>query len=224
MKKTLIAWALLLALLLPGAALGESTLADAERIAALEARVAALEAQVAALLAQGVGEYEQAPTAQSIALGEALPLADGLMLTATEWQAADRFRYYPSGGQVSSTLSAKPGYRLLCLFVTITNQTQQDVSVDTLLNATLYAGRDEGLRAQNAFYYSMGRGAYAGGLRSIGPDTQVSGCILFAMPESAENSGGSLRVQFVYGDQVYAYTLRDAALQLVPDESAAHTF
>jgi hypothetical protein len=223
-KKFLIVLAMLLAMLLPGAVLGESDPPDAERIAALEERVAALEAQVAALLAQGVGEYEQAPKAQEVALGEALPLAEGLTLTATEWQAADRFRYYPSGGQVSSTLSAKAGYRLLCLFVTINNQTQRDVPVETLLNATLYAGRDEGLRAQNAFYYHMGRGAYAGGLRSIGPNTQVSGCLLFAMPESAENSGGSLRVQIAYGDKVYAYTLRDAALQLVPDLNGAHTF
>jgi hypothetical protein len=223
MKKSMIALALLLALVLPGAALGEA-MTDAERIAALEARVAALEAQVASLLAQGVAEYEQAPTAQAVALGEALPLADGLTLTVTEWQAADRFRYYPAGGQASSTLSTKPGYRLLCLFVTIDNQTQQDIAVETLLQATLYAGRDEGLRAQNAFYYRTARGNYAGGLRSIGPGTQVSGCLLFAMPESAESGGGSLRVQFAYGEKVYAYTLRDAALQLVPDASAAHTF
>jgi hypothetical protein len=223
MKKSVIALALLLALLLPGAALGE-TETDAERIAALEARVAALEAQVASLLAQGVAEYEQAPTAQAMALGEALPLAEGLTLTASEWQAADRFRYYPAGGQVSSTLSAKAGYRLLCLFVTINNQTQQDVPVDTLLNATLYAGRDEGLRAQNAFYYRTNRGTYAGGLRTIGPGTQVSGYILFAMPESAEQSGGSLRVQFTYGEKAYAYTLRDAELLLVPDLNSAHTF
>ncbi|MDL2319269.1 hypothetical protein LJC74_09420 [Eubacteriales bacterium OttesenSCG-928-A19] len=210
-----LAWALVL-LMLPSLALASG---DSDRIADLEARVEALEARMDALLDDNreTGNGETEP----LAIGAPLELEPGRSITLTSYDTGNRFKYSPAGGFSTLTLSAKTGYRLLCLFTTVNNESSQDLSTAQLLDATVCYGDDYTNKAQDSFFYRTSMGAYAGGLKSIGPNTSVEGCLLFAVPEDIDESRARISVQLVYDDTTYECVLRPGGARLEAGEPAA---
>lgn len=206
---------LALVLMMPAAALATS--AD-ERIAELEARIAELEAQLDALQPDGEAP-DDAPPVNALQLGETIELTPGTTVTFTEYSTGNRFRYSPAGGFSTLTLSAKSGYRLLCLFATVENGAQGDLATAQLLNVTVSCGKEYTSKAQDSFFYENALGMYAGGLKSIGPKTAVNGCLLFAVPEDIETSRERIAVQMVYGDVTYECVLRPAGALLEAGEA-----
>ncbi len=195
--------------------------AEDSRLEALEARVEALEQQIAELLAERDEVTE--PSAEPFHIGESLALGEGLTMTVNGYETGDRFRYYPSGGFSTTTLTAKAGYRLLCLYITVENNTGRDVYASSFLDAEVLHGRAYSSQARDTFFYLTGRGMYAGGLRTIGSNTSLEGCLLFAIPEAAETSTESIAVQFRYNGTLYACTLRDSE-SLLPSTGEAADF
>ncbi len=192
-----------------------------DRLAALEERVTALEDQLAALLADR--EVPGDPSAEPFLVGEALGLTEGLTLTINSYETGSRFRYYPSGGFSTTTLTAKNGYRLLCLYVTVQNDTGADINVSTLMDMEVFHGSAYSSKVRDTFFYLTSRGVYAGGLRTIGQKTSVEGCLLFAIPEAAETSEERLAVQLRYHDKLYACTVRESG-SLLPAEGESESF
>ncbi len=195
--------------------------AEDSRLEALEARVETLEQQIAELLAERDALAE--PTAIPFAIGETLTFGEGLTMTVNGYETGDRFRYYPSGGFSTTTLTAKAGYRLLCLYITVDNKTGRDVYASSFLDAEVLHGRAYSSQARDTFFYLTGRGMYAGGLRTIANNVSLEGCLLFAIPEAAETSSESIAMQFKYNGSLYACTLRDSE-SLLPDSGEATDF
>lgn len=208
---------LLAALLLVPTALSES--AD-ERIEALEARVAALEAQIRLLLeteAEPAQEPEKSIPSQVFELNGKIALEENLYLTVRGFESGDRFRYYPSGGIMTSTLSAKDGYRLLCVYVTVQNDQNVDFYTSTIMDITVSVPDGYSTLPRNTFFYLTNKGVYAGGLKSIGPRASVDGCLLFAIPEDADNTA-SLTLTLTYGGTDYECALTASSVgSLLPD-------
>lgn len=195
-------WILLLTI--PAMALAADS--EADTIAALEARVEALEAQIEEILA--ALEEPPEPEVETIAMGQAVTLADGNTIAITEFATGTQFRYTPAGRFASQTLSAKSGYSLLCLFVTVENTSGADMSTEELLSATLYYGSNHENKAQNSFFYQTAFGSYTDGLKTIGPGASVNGCLLFVVPDDVETSRERIAVQFTYADVAYECVVR----------------
>lgn len=198
--------ALLLActLFLPGAACAQTE--EVDHVATLEARIAELEAQLKAAQMEVEAKKPDAP-AQRFAVGEALTLPDHRTLTVTSYDISTRFRYSPAGGLSTLTLAAKKGYLLLCLYVTVSNQTADDLYTAQLLDVMLTYGEQYTNKAQDSFFYRNSRGVLAGGLKAIKPKATVEGCLLFAVPETVETEQKQVAVRLRYGDQVYECVL-----------------
>lgn len=214
----LVTVALVLTLLIPALVPAETDEIE-ERIKALEARMDALEAQLGAPSQQegneadGVASTDEASN-QTLVLGEALNLGDGRTVTMTKYETGESFRYSPAGGFSTLRLSAKSGYSLLCLYVTVENQSPDSLNTARLLDTVLEYGDEYTSKAQDSFFYLTNRGVYAGGLKSISPGTTVQGCLLFAVPENFEESGERAIVRMTYGDGMYECLLRTAGAKL----------
>lgn len=219
--KRYIALVMACMLMMPVIALAQE---EDDRIAALEARIQALEEQLEALVSAGTTQAEAEPQAQPFALEETLTLEAGKKLTLVGYETGTRFRYSPAGGLSSLSLSAKKGYRLLCLYVTVENESGGDLSTASLLDAVLTYGQEFANKAQDSFYYKMNHGGYAGGLKAIGPKTAVDGCLLFAVPEDVDTSSQRLAIQIQYNGQLYECELREAGLALVPPAGESTSF
>ena len=155
-------------------------------------------------------------------LEEPLPLEDGRTLTITGYETGNAFRY-SLGNTFSSTrtLSAKEGYRLLCLYVSVDNASQDPLTASRLVDATLKYGADYTNDAQETFFYQGSRGVYVGGLRAINAGATVDGCLLFAVPEDVDPSREPMSVELRYGDRTYDCTLRDGGMALEATEPEA---
>lgn len=204
------------AMLLPSLALADDMEA---RIAALEARIDALEAQLDTIADENEPSI---PEATAFSMGEALEFEPGKALTIREYDTGSKFKYSPMGGFSSLTLSAKSGYRLLCLYVTVTNDSQSDLYTAQLLDTTLFYGSSYTNQAQDSFFYQNARGVFTGGLKSIGPRTSVDGCFLFAVPDDVDTSRERIAVQVTCGDELYECVLRPGGALLEP--GTAETF
>lgn len=216
--------ALVLILLIPALVPAETDDLEA-RIKALEARMDALEAQLEALPEQegeAVAKGEDAEVGdQALVLGEPLSLGDGRTVTITEYETGTSFRYSPAGGFSTLRLSAKSGYSLLCLYVTVDNQSPDSLNTARLLDTVLEYGDDYTNKAQDSFFYLTSRGVYAGGLKSISPGATVHGCLLFAVPEGIDESGEQVTVRMTYGNGVYECELRPAGARLELGEATS---
>lgn len=204
-------WALLLvcAMLYPLAALGEDGARDWEaEIAEMQARMQALEAELEALR-RGTDADDQVPESIPFAVEETLSLGDGKTMAITGYDTGTRFRYSPSGGLSLLSLSAKSGYRLLCLYVSLENNTDTELLTAPLLNSQLAYGKTYTNKAQSSFFY-RNRNGFSSGLKAVGPKTTVEGCLLFAVPESMETSNNRIAVRFVIEDTYYECELRPA--------------
>lgn len=208
---------LLCTLMVPGAAFAEEESAE-DRVRALEARVEALEAQIAALSGSGNPQAE-APEVHAFSMNEKLALSEGTSMTVTSFDTGVRFKYSPAGGISMLTLSAKSGYRLLCLYVTVDNQGPNDLHTAQLLNISVLIGKDYTNKAKDSLFYQNAQGVYSGGLKSIGPKTTISGCLLFAVPEDVDTSRDRIAVQMVYDDIIYECVLRPSGALLEPGEA-----
>lgn len=211
-KTRSIALVLLCAALVPALAMAET---EEDRLTALETRVETLEAQVQALLT------ETEPSEEALSpfeIGEKCALDPGRSMTITAYETGTRFKYSPASGFSTLALSAKTGYRLLCLYVTVQNNAADDLYTATLLDTVLLYGGDYANKAQDSFFYRNSRGAFAGGLMSIRPQTQVEGCLLFAVPEDIDTSRQRIAVQFNYGDTIYECELRGEGTRLESEE------
>lgn len=206
-----------------------ATADDEERMAALEARVTALEEQIAALTGQkAIAPAETEDTAtgtegntHAMTIGDPLLLGDGRTITVNDYETGTTFRYSPAGGFSTLSLSAKEGYRLLCLYVTVENNAPDDLNTARLLDTDLNVGADYTNRAQGSFYYLNNRGMYSGGLKSIPAGSKVSGCMLFAVPDDIDDSGERVMVQMRYGDAVYECLLRIGGQLRIEGETEA---
>lgn len=212
--KKAVSMLLLAAVLLPSFVVAE----DTDRLAALEARIAALEEKMETII--GV-EEEPAPQTQSFAPGETFQLEAGKTLTVQKYDTGARFRYSPAGGFSTLTLSAKTGYRLLCLYVTVENDAADDLYTSRLLDTVLHYGADYTNKAQDSFFYLNARGMFAGGLKTVGPKSTVNGCLLFAVPDDIETSGERLAVAFHYGGTAYECELRESGTRVKVSGEAA---
>lgn len=211
-------WVLLLLLtMLPTASLATS---DEETIAALQARIDTLEAQIRALTEEDASGEDEESDADAAQAGDALPLGapillgEGRAFTVADYAIGTRFRYSPAGGISSLSISAKPGYSLLCLYVRVENNTGEDLYTSQLLDATLKCGASYTGQAQESFFYKTVRGVYAGSLKLIGAGMTVDGCLLFALPEDAETSQDKLSVRFSLANGCYEVLLREAGTPL----------
>ncbi len=191
---------LALLMMLPAAALSET---ETERITVLESRLAELEA----LLKQVSLESEPAEPVD-VAVGEPITLAQGLTITLDDYETVERFRYYPAGGYSATTLLAKAGYNLLCLAVTVDNETSKDIHVATLLDATLSLGQEYTAQARHSFFYLAQPDVYTGGLKCVTSGTTVEGCLLFAVPDWTESSTEPLALRLDFAGEAYVFTLR----------------
>jgi len=144
----------------------------------------------------------------NLSLNEAIALGNGLSLTVNRYETSGRFQYYPAGGYLSSTLSAKDGYHLLCVYVRVENKGDGEVSVSRLLNAGVYCGAEYTAKAKDSLYYLTKQGVYAGGLKVISPRSAVEGCLLFSLPDRDVISDGRYILQMNFNDRVYEWALR----------------
>lgn len=214
-----LALMLAITVILPSPVIGEAT--EETRMDALEARVTALEAQLAALLSDEGGDVkateapqESEPHDDEYLLGETMMLDEGHSVTMTTYETGTSFRYSPAGGFSTLRLSAKNGYRLLCLYVTVENNAASELNTARLLDTVLEVGSDYSSKAQDSFFYLNNRGVYAGGLKVINPGAKVQGCLLFAVPEDIDESSERIAVQMAYGDDTFACTLRPGGISL----------
>lgn len=206
---------LLCALLTPGLALSD----EADERQALKTRIEALDASLAGLQTPAASE---ANGGEMALVSSEMKLNETLTLTVNHFVAGLRFRYYPSGGVISSTLSAKAGYALLALFVSVENTSAESVATADLLNAEIVYNNDDLCDARDSFYHLTSRGVYAGDLKYIPPKTLVEGCILFALPEeiAAEISMSQILLRITYKDTVVERTLQENG-SLLPKEMDA---
>ena len=204
------------AMLLPSLALAEDMEA---RIAALEQRIDALEAQLDTFTEENEPSI---PEATAFTVGQPLELEANKTLTIREYDTGSKFKYSPMGGFSTLTLSAKSGYSLLFLYVTVDNASKDDFYTSQLLVSTLFYGGSYTNQAQDSFFYQNSRGVFAGGLKSIGPQTSVDGCLLFAVPDDIDTSRERLAVRINYGDEIFECELRSSGALLAP--GTAETF
>lgn len=202
------------ALLIPVVALATAA-SEADRIEALEARVASLEAQLESILSTNEGEIM---LVEPFAVDDQLTINGGHLITVTGFETGGRFRYSPANGFSTLSLSAKPGYRLLCLYVTIENAAEDDLYTGSLLDAVVSVGKEYSNKAQDSFFYVTSRGNFAGGLKAIGPGSSVEGCLLFAVPDDIESTGDQVSVRLTFGNTVYECVLKQAGALLEPSE------
>lgn len=213
---------LLCVALLPGLAAAEEADGTDARMDALEARIIALEAQLEAILAgdaQEATEHE----AQPFGVGESLKIGDGCTITISSYETGTNFRYTPGNGMSALSITAKGGYRLLCVYMTIDNTGRQAVGTAKLVDSVLQYGREYTNKAQETFFYRNSKGAYASGLKTIGAGATVEGCLLFAVPDTVDVSGEQVAIRMAYGDTVYECVLRPAGSVLSPAEAATTT-
>jgi len=221
MRKRYISLGLLCLMLLPAGLLSSAEDANATleaRVLELEARVAELQAQVEALVAQ---QEQQQDTPVPFSMNQPQPLGGALTVTITGYETGTRFRYYPAGGFSTSTLSARTGYRLLLLTLRVENTSGGDAYVSPLVSAQIAYGSDYTAAARDTFFYLASPGAYAGGLKTIGAQTAVDGCLLFAVPEGVDGSDEAIRVTFTVDGAQYACTLRAGSGLKASGEEAA---
>lgn len=197
---------LLSAALLPSLALATEEADLTARIKALEERVATLEARVEAL-AEGAQEESAEAEAQRFAMGESLQIESGPAITIAAYETGTRFRYAPASGISALSITAKDGYRLLCVYITVDNTERCEVNTAQLLDSTVCYGKEYTNKAQETFFYRK-NGNYASGLKTIEPGATIEGCLLFAVPDTFDDSSESAVFRLSYGGNVYECVLR----------------
>lgn len=202
-----VACCLLVLLMLPGMSVSSDTAED--RINALEARIRMLEEQLDQFLSEQAPE--EASEMERYDPGDTVPLSSSLYMTIHETETGGRFQYYPAGGFSSTTLSAKRGYRLLCVYATVENTAATGADITALLNAELVYGNNGGYTAppRDSVFYINQRGDYAAGLTGVDSGAAADICLLFAIPEEAENSKERLSIRIQFGETQYECVVRD---------------
>lgn len=199
-KEKGLAWMLLCTtFLLPAIVLAEG---EQDGLDCLEAKIAR------ALVSRLVVPDED--NDEAYAVGDRMPLGQQHTLTVTSYETGDRFHYSPSGGLTMLTLRAKSGYSLLFLYVTVENDSHDELSTAKLLDTVLECSDGYTNKAQDSLFYQNNRGVFVGGLKSVGPKASVDGCMLFAVPEDAQDSREGIAVRFTYDDIEFACTLQQA--------------
>lgn len=229
-KKSSLAIVLLCALMIPGVVLSDTM---EERVAELEARILELEARLEEMTRGGTtseppepkAEFGgmDAPSAYTVVNG-AVELGDRLTVTITGYEVKDRFKYYPAGGFSSVTLSAKEGYRLLCLYVTVDNQMDSAFGTSALLDARLVDTSGYTGSARDTFFHLNSQGVYAGGKVSIASRKTEEGCLLFAIPADTEHADTEITVELTYSDTVYTCVLREGNQSVLQTDGEAISF
>ena len=233
---------LTIALLVPAFAFAET---DAERIAALEERVAKLEALVESLTGKTL-EAEQevespAPadegSVETLSVGDAFTLSDGVKLTVTDFELTNYFSYYApqsgysnyfgfsqffgrSGGYGQRTIRSGSDNVYLALKIRLENSTQQDISVGDAMNALARCDGEPIEPEQSFLYYNRNYDGYIAGETTLqlGPRSSVDGILLFVMPSSASDETKALTVAFTGSDATVRYSLRGGETGLLMDQ------
>lgn len=150
----------------------------------------------------------QALQAEKFTVGDTVIISTDQTVSINSVAFGEKFRYTSSGGFSTLTLCAKPGYRLVCAFITLQNGSDETIPAAKVLMATLQYGDDYTNKAQELLLYRNKHDAYAGGLKYIEPNTKWEVCLLFAVPEDAEKSDIPLSILFQFDQQSYECILR----------------
>lgn len=160
--------------------------------------------------AQAVGLTAEEDATQ-FAMAQAQEIVDGVRLTVTSYETRQKFRFSPSGGFSEVTVVAKPGYRLLFLYITVDNQTGADLHTAQVLDSMVRYGVEYAKEVQDTLLYQASEEKLSGGARKIGAGEKVEGCLLFVVPEEAEASAERIAIVFSGGQQVFECILRPEA-------------
>lgn len=143
---------------------------------------------------------------QTVFIDREIILSDGLSLRIDRYEIGGTFRYSPVGGFSSVVLSAKEGYSLLCLYVSVKNETDARVDTIALQNMELLMDGVSAVKPHSSFFQTKQERQRFKPFQ-IKTQTVMEGYLLFVLPDDAMASGAQLTAALYYGDNRYSCLL-----------------
>ena len=150
-------------------------------------------------------------TLQTVNINREIVISDGLSVWIDRYEVCETFQYSPVGGFSSVILSAKEGYRLLCLYLRVENRTDEAVDMLALRNMDLFADGFPSVRACSSFFQTKQERHRVRPFQ-IKTHTILEGYLLYVLPEDALASDAQLTAALFYENNEYSCLLR-------PDEA-----
>jgi hypothetical protein len=140
-------------------------------------------------------------------------ISDSVTVLFYRYETGDSFWHSPAGGFSSVVLSAKEGYRLLCLYVGAESENGAGINTAALQNMELLVDGAPTATARSSFFQTRQERQTRNPFQTKNR-VSVEGYLVFALPDEALTPDTQLTVLFYYDENEYSCSLGAKADEL----------